>query len=232
MYVDENGENQEKKIVRVQRSGKEFFFNEKMPPFLIEFEAKYLDDNIGYIRFNAFLPPADRKFREAITSMYATDGLVIDIRGNPGGNNEIGQTIVKQLLKKPTLFNVFMYRDKKDEVILEPAEKAYLSPVVVLIDYLTGSSGERFAGCTQSIGRALIVGEHSPGSVGPAKIEKLANGSIFIYVYAQTLTPDGKIIEGNGVIPDIEVKLDRDALLKGKDPQLEAALQHIKNQIK
>ena len=34
--------------------------------------------------------------------MYATDGLVIDIRGNPGGNNEIGQTIVKQLLKKPT----------------------------------------------------------------------------------------------------------------------------------
>jgi C-terminal processing protease CtpA/Prc len=76
------------------------------------------------------------------------------------------------------------------------------------------------------------VGEHSPGSVGPAKIEKLANGSIFIYVYAQTLTPDGKIIEGNGVIPDIEVKLDRDALLKGKDPQLEAALQHIKNQIK
>jgi carboxyl-terminal processing protease len=232
MYVDENGENQEKKIVRVQRSGKEFFFNEKMRPFLIEFEAKYLDDNIGYIRFNAFLPPADRKFREAITSMYATDGLVIDIRGNPGGNNEIGQTIVKQLLKKPTLFNVFMYRDKKDEVILEPAEKAYLSPVVVLIDYLTGSSGERFAGCTQSIGRALIVGEHSPGSVGPAKIEKLANGSIFIYVYAQTLTPDGKIIEGNGVIPDIEVKLDRDALLKGKDPQLEAALQHIKNQIK
>ena len=49
MYVDENEENQEKKIVRVQRSGKEFFFNEKMRPFLIEFEAKYLDDNIGYI---------------------------------------------------------------------------------------------------------------------------------------------------------------------------------------
>jgi len=49
-----------------------------------------------------------------------------------------------------------------------------------------------------------------------------------MYAFAQPIMPDGKIIEGNGVVPDIEVKLDRDALLKGKDSQLDAAVNYIK----
>ena len=50
----------------------------------------------------------------------------------------------------------------------------------------------------------------------------------FMYAFAQPLMPDGKVIEGNGVVPDIEVRLNREALLEGKDSQLEAAVNYIK----
>jgi C-terminal processing protease CtpA/Prc len=52
-----------------------------------------------------------------------------------------------------------------------------------------------------------------------------------MYAFAQPIMPDGRIIEGNGVVPDIEVKLDRDALLTGTDTQLEAAKNYIINGI-
>ena len=50
-----------------------------------------------------------------------------------------------------------------------------------------------------------------------------------MYAFAQPIMPDGKVIEGNGVVPDIEVRLNREALLEGKDNQLEAAVNYIKS---
>ena len=96
-----------------------------------------------------------------------------------------------------------------------------------MVDVMNGSASERFAGCIQSIGRAVVIGERSPGSVGPSELKELPNGASFLYVIAQSLTPDGTVLEGHGVIPDITVSLDRVALLDGTDTQLARAIKYI-----
>jgi carboxyl-terminal processing protease len=96
--------------------------------------------------------------------------------------------------------------------------------VVILLDNLSASSSEEFAGGLQAIGRATIVGGRSPGRCLTAQIMPLENGAILIYPYGQSQTADGTILENNGVIPDVEVELDRASLLAGRDLQLEAAM--------
>ena len=79
----------------------------------------------------------------------------------------------------------------------------------------------------KAINRAVIVGERSPGKVLIMKMLKLENGGLLIYPFGQTRTADDHILEGNGVMPDIEVTLDRRSLLQGKDAQLEAAINFL-----
>jgi C-terminal processing protease CtpA/Prc len=101
----------------------------------------------------------------------------------------------------------------------------------VLIDVMSKSSSEFFAACTQAIGRSVVIGDRSPGSVGPAEIMPLPNGATFIYPVAQESTLDGTILEDHGVIPDIPVALDRALLSQGIDSQLEAATAYILQQL-
>ena len=76
----------------------------------------------------------------------------------------------------------------------------------------------------------MIIGERSPGFFLVANWIKLPNGAAFMHTIAQPFTPDGKVIENVGVIPDIEVRLNRNLLLEGKDTQLQAAIEYIKRE--
>jgi C-terminal processing protease CtpA/Prc len=73
----------------------------------------------------------------------------------------------------------------------------------------------------------IIAGDRSPGNLLGANWIKLQNGGSFMHTILQPLPSNGKIIEDHGVMPDIEVSLDRDALLEGRDTQLEAAIDNI-----
>jgi carboxyl-terminal processing protease len=230
-FRDESDVVHETTMVRKQRTGKTMI-DESFPPLYVDFETKRMDDNIGYVSFSAFIPPVDEHFGEVIDSMGDVRGLVIDIRGNPGGMHEVGEAIVSKLLQKETLFSIFKYRDKTEEVVVQPGENTYDGPVVVMIDVMNASASERFSGCIQSIGRAVVIGERSSGSVGPSDVKKLPNGASFMYLISQSLTPDGTVLEGHGVIPDIVVGLDRKALLDGKDTQLERAIEYIRNEVR
>ena len=90
------------------------------------------------------------------------------------------------------------------------------------------SCSELFAGSMQAVKRVIIVGDRSPGYLLGANWQKLPNGGSFMHTILQPVPSDGKIIENHGVMPDIEVSLDRDALLDGRDTQLEAAEDYIK----
>jgi carboxyl-terminal processing protease len=107
--------------------------------------------------------------------------------------------------------------------VAEPFKK----PVVVLIDERSMSCSELFAGSMQAAGRAVIVGERSPGYLLGANWIRLLNGGYFMHTILQPLPSNGKIIENHGVTPDIEVRLDREALQDGRDTQLEAAEKYI-----
>ena len=205
---------------------------EQFPTVFVDFRAERLSGDIGYIYFSAFIPSVDSLFLAAVDSMSSIRALIIDIRGNPGGIHEIGEAIASKLVSESTLFSVFRYRDSTQEVSVDPDPPVFEGPIAILIDVMNGSASERFSACMQSIGRAKIIGERSPGSVGPSDIKELPNGASFMYLVAQSLTPDGTVLEGHGVIPDITVPLDRAALLKGVDTQIERAIVYLESEIK
>jgi carboxyl-terminal processing protease len=200
---------------------------EEFPTVYVDFKFEKLNNDIGYIYFSAVIPPADSLFVEAMKAMGDIRGLIIDIRGNPGGMHEIGEAIASKLLSESTLFSIFRYRDSTVEVTVDPDPPIFEGPVAILIDVMNGSASERFSGCMQSVGRATIIGERSPGVVGPSDMKELPNGATLMYLVAQSLTPDGIVLEGRGVIPDIIVPLDREALLAGRDTQIERAIEYL-----
>jgi carboxyl-terminal processing protease len=227
-FRDKDGKEKEAVIQRKSR-GRGRVAMGAMPPYYVEFEAKRLASNIGYVRFNHWAEPVDGKFIAALASMRDIRELIIDLRGNPGGFLSVVHTIIKHLLVEKTQISSWKFRNQRVEYSFDSARGAYLGPVVVLIDIRSTSSSEYFAGSMQSINRAVIVGERSPGCLLIANWEKLLNGTSFMYAFAQPIMPDGNVIEGNGVVPDIEVRLNREALLEGKDNQLEAAVNYIKS---
>jgi C-terminal peptidase prc len=230
VYLDAHGESHETVIQRAKRDGK-VVLGAEFPPFYVEFESRRLDEEIGYIRFNAFIPPVDQRFPEALESLRGTRGLIIDLRGNHGGVFPVRKGLAEQLVQERALFWSYKGRDSIQEVYLEPVQNAYGGPLVVLIDVMSASSAEEFSGALQAIGRAVVVGERSAGVCVVGDVMQLPNGALLMYPHAQTRTADGTVLEGHGVIPDIEVALDRSLLLQGIDSQLEAAIGYIKNEV-
>jgi len=230
-YMDAKGVERERKITRQERPNKTII-DENFPAIYLDFESKVIENDIGYVYFDAFFPPVDSMFAKAIDSMKDIKGLIIDIRGNPGGMHEVGEAVASKLVDKKTLFSLFRTRDGVEKVYVSPDGKIFDGPVAVLIDVMNGSASERFSACIQSIGRAAVIGEWSPGSVGPSDVKKLPNGTSFMYLIAQSLTPDGTVLEGYGVKPDITVSLDRGDLLNGIDAQVERAVRYIRDNSK
>jgi C-terminal processing protease CtpA/Prc len=201
------------------------------PPNFLEFESKRLDNGIGYIHFNWFHSDLAQKIPRTIASMPDAPGLIIDLRGNPGGMRDAAIAGAGQLVRKRTKCSTLKGRDGNREIVIGPARNSYEGPVVVLIDVMSKSSSEFFAACTQVIGRSVVIGERSPGSVGPAETILLPNGATLIYPPVQEASLDGTILEDHGVIPDMEVALDRALLSEGIDSQLEAAVNFIQQEI-
>ncbi len=225
-YLDENSRLKETVIIRQSR-GTGTVISDAMPPVFIEFEAKRLKGNIGYIWFNHFAAPVDKDFLRALETLRDTNGLIFDVRSNPGGYFRVMDTIIEQLITVKTPLYRFQLRDNTIERSLNPSENSYQKPVVVLIDVTSMSCSEHFAACLRAIGRAVIVGECSPGYLLGAKWIKLPNGLSFMHSILQPIPYGGHIVEGNGVKPDLEIGLNRNHLLKGRDNQLEAAIDYI-----
>jgi carboxyl-terminal processing protease len=191
----------------------------------------------GVIGFNVWMVSVDREFQRAMDQYRAADGIVIDLRGNPGGLAAMIMGIAGHftptrdtlgLMKtkanaEPLKFNANprLVNDKGERV--EP----YAGPVAILVDGMTGSASECFAGGMQSLGRARVFGQTSMGQALPALFDKLPNGDVLIHAWGDFVTGTGVRIEGRGVVPDVPVALTRASLLDGRDATLEAALAWI-----
>lgn len=187
------------------------------------FESKRLASGIGYIRFNMWIIPQIQKIRAAVKELGDAKGLIIDLRGNPGGIGGMAPGFAGMLMKEKASLGTMNLRDTGQKFIVYPQENPFLGKVVILEDYGSASTSEVFMAGMQEIGRARIVGETSAGAVLPSVMEALPTEATFQYAVSDYRSPKNILIEGRGVIPDVEVKLTREGLLKGRDTQLEAA---------
>jgi carboxyl-terminal processing protease len=231
-YLDEKDQLREVTVTRERLKGEMSQRLGNFPPQYTEFEAKRLSDSIGYIRFNVFVMSLMDRIRSAISGMKDAPGLIIDLRGNPGGIGGMSIGIAGVLEKERTSLGTMHMREGHQNFAVFPQANAYLGPVVILTDGGSASTSEIFAAGMQELGRAVVVGERTVGAALPSLFQKLPTGALFQFAIGDFRTPKGTLIEGRGVTPDREVKLTRRALLEGRDPQLEAAIEQIRKQSK
>ena len=202
-----------------------------LPPMVVSFDSKKLPDGVEYIHFNLFLKPdlVETRFGEAIREWGQCPGVVIDLRGNPGGIGAMAMGIAGFLISQQDRKLGTMYlRTLPIRFVIFPRAEVYAGPVAVLVDGFTASTSEIFAGGMQDLKRARVFGERTAGAALPSHIERLPNGDGFQYAMANYISESGRQLEGNGVTPDVDAPLDREALSEGRDPVLEAALKWLR----
>ncbi len=230
VFLDDKDQTQTATLTRNRLKGELSPRMGNFPPQYTEFESKRLpnaQNYWGYIRFNIFTTPITEKARTAIREFHNADGLIFDLRGNPGGVAGIALSIANQLSDKSGMLGTMKMRTSEVKFTIFPQTNSYPGPVAILIDGLSASTSEVFSSGMQELGRAVVVGERSAGACLPSYFQKLPTGALFQFAIADFKTPKGVLIEGRGVIPDIESKWNRASLLTGRDAQLDAAISQL-----
>lgn len=202
------------------------------PPQPTEFEHRKLRGNVAYIRFNIFVISQMEKIRKAIRASLGDRGMIIDLRGNPGGVAGMAMGMGGLLLPQEASLGTMRMRSGHIHFAVFPQEKRFLGPLVILVDQQSASTSEIFAAGLQDLKRARIVGMPTAGAALPSMFEKLPTGALFQYAFGDFRTPKGTLVEGRGVLPDVRIEGRREDWLRGRDTQLEAALEEIETWIR
>lgn len=224
-FRDGSGRTASAEIALARPRGSRAGFGNLEPQF-VWFESRTLAGNIGYIAFNLFLDPPMlmKSFGDAVESFMDCAGIIIDLRGNPGGIGAMSMGMASWFISKPDQRLGTMYmRGLTLRFAVIPRARTYNGPLAVLVDGCSVSTSEILAGGLKDLGRARIFGTRSGAAALPSIFERLPNGDGFQYAIGYYVSEGGRPLEGIGVIPDTVVAPTRAALLAGKDPALEAA---------
>jgi len=223
--VDAGGTKKEVEIPRTEPEGKMVSFG-NLPAMRLTFEAHKLPDGVGYIKFNEFLDPVSimPKFEAALKDFGKSAGIILDFRGNPGGIGVMAMGIAGFFIdKEGQKLGEMKMRDATLKFVIFPRAETYKGPLAILVDSGSASTTEILAQGLQDLKRARIFGTQTAGAALPSDIIRLPNGDGFQYAQASYTSEKGKILEGNGVTPDVEVRPTQEALLSGHDLVIEAA---------
>ncbi len=234
-FRDGSGQQRTLAILRQSERGTPAKFG-NLPPFPahLEFErVKQGTRTIGVIRFNIWMPVLAQQFDAAVDSLRDTDGIVLDIRGNFGGVGGMSMGFAGHFLDSARTIGTMHQRGQGPmKFVANPRRvdtrarsvKPFAGPMALVVDELSISTSEIFAGGLQAVGRARVFGVQTAGQALPSIPERLPNGDILYHAIANFTSPTGKDIEGDGVVPDVAAPVTRKALLAGKDPALDAAV--------
>lgn len=229
--IDEQGQPKHIALERTPPKGSLVHFG-NLPETRVYFESRALPDSAGYIHFNEFLDPGSMmpKFEAAIKNFAQAPGIILDLRGNPGGIGVMAMGIAGFFIDRDGLkLGEMKMRDATLKFVIFPRPETYAGPLAVLIDEGSASTSEILAGGLQDLKRARIFGVRSAGAALPSDIIRLPNGDGFQYAQALYTSVSGKVLEGQGVTPDVLVQQTREALLSGHDLVIEAADEWIRS---
>ena len=165
--------------------------------------------DISYIQISQFTASVDRELESAlreISGAQSNQGIILDLRNNPGGFLQQAIQANSQFLPKGDL--ILIETDaNQNQTVHRSRGLGYARelPLVVLINKGTASAGEITAGALKENKRALLIGETTYGTGTVLNQFGLSDGSAILLGVTNWLTPDGNLIKGQGVTPDLEV---------------------------
>jgi len=231
VFVDGGGASVTKKLVLGDPRGEVSAFG-NLQGVAVWIDSKKIG-NTGYFGFNYFLDLVRvvNAFSVLVKDCAHCDGLILDLRGNPGGIGGMAMSLAGFLVDMPGhQLGTMVMRDTTLKFVINPRLDQFAGPVAVLVDGLSASTAEIFAGGLKDLHRARIFGTRTAAAALPSILTRLPNGDGFQYAVANYISDGGKPLEGLGVEPDVEVRLTRENLLSGHDAVLDAALSWIRKE--
>ncbi|MBC8000272.1 MAG: S41 family peptidase [Leptolyngbya sp.] len=186
-------------------------------------EAKIIEGGkIGHITLSTFISnDASKEFRAGLQKLSNCDGLIVDLRDNPGGLLSNALEIADMLLEKGTIVSTISRHGRHTDVA--SGDPLTRQPIVVLVDEESASASEILAGALKDNRRGQIIGTRTYGKGLVQEINRLPGGAAIHITVSRYLTPDGVDINKVGVKPD-QLAVDKDA-------QMACALRSLKDQI-
>lgn len=188
-------------------------------------EARRLPSGYGYIKLTRWQSPISDRFKEALKGLKDAPGIILDLRGNPGGEIRQVLKIAGYFIAERVSFGHFTRRpDRRLETFAGGhGERIFSGPLAIIVSEASGSGSELFSGVMQELKRATVIGEQSCGCVqGVSNYKKVAGGELSVSELGYYL-PSGRKIEGAGVTPDLPVTRTLKDLESGVDAALSAA---------
>ncbi len=192
-------------------------------------ESQMLEDNIAYIRLTGFNSNADDQLRQTLQDFLAQNpaGLIFDLRDNPGGFLNQSVAVADAFLPEGVVLYERSSTFDLDQVLnSDSGDLAESVPLVVLVNAGSASASEIVAGAIQDHGRGVLIGETTFGKGSVQQSHTLSDGSELRVTIARWYTPNDVSIDGNGIVPDIEVPSPVE--LGGEDDQqLQRAIEYL-----
>jgi carboxyl-terminal processing protease len=228
-------------VARIVEAGQLVQFG-NLPPLRVQVNTRAVPTpggrRVGVIGFNYWMTSINPVVDDAIDRFRDYDGLLFDLRGNPGGLAGMVSGLAGHVLTTEAVLGRMRVRQNWSSALefkanprIVTSDGRRVTPfggaVAILVDELTASTSECFAGGLQSLGRARVFGRATAGQALPAATKRLTNGDVLMYAIGDFVTSTGRALEGDGVIPDEAQPLDPAALAAGRDTAFEAALRWI-----
>ena len=164
-----------------------------------------IDDRLGYVKISSFSTNTGDEFKTTLAELErrGMKGFVLDMRKNPGGVITSCIEVAREIVPAGTIVSVIK-RDGSKEVYTSDLAAAKF-PIVVLLDKNSASAAELLAGALQDTKTALVVGEKSYGKGSVQTLIPMAHEDGLKLTVAKYYTPNGRCIDGVGIVPDVEI---------------------------
>ena len=189
-------------------------------------EWEVMENNIAHIKISQFKEETTFELDNKIGDILAIDpqGIIIDLRNNTGGYVGTVKEIAGRFLDRGEVVFIEDYGDEKSIHKTIGNKRFFDIPIVVLINEGSASASEILAGALRDNMNVKLVGRKTFGKGSVQELKHLKDGSSIKITVAEWLTPNGTIINNNGVEPDFDVEITLDDYENDRDPQLEKAI--------
>lgn len=195
----------------------------------LDWELK--EGNIAYIKLYQFSRKAQNDFTLAANQILnsSAEVIILDLRNNPGGFLDIAQKIAGWFLEPGQVVTIEEFAGGERKLYKSEGPSSLLSyPIVVLLNQGSASASEILAGALRDNRGVKIIGQTSFGKGSIQEVINLKDGSAIKVTIANWLTPNGNLITDVGLEPDVVVEMTDEDYEEGRDPQLEKAIEVIK----